>query len=90
MQSVQAKFLNLRVSGLTLGIRTAFWGLLRSEYWEFLTDVSGKPVSPIFKGFLTLEDKADSPLKMGQICCPETSVSIYHYSLRDNPQESSS
>jgi hypothetical protein len=29
------------------------------------------------------------PLKTGPICCPETSVRNYHYSLRDNPKERS-
>jgi len=27
------------------------------------------------------------PLKMEWIVCPETSVGIYHYSLRNNPEE---
>jgi hypothetical protein len=30
------------------------------------------------------------PLKMGPIGCPETSVRIYHYSLRNNPAERNS
>jgi hypothetical protein len=30
------------------------------------------------------------PLKMGPICCPETSVRNYQYSLRNNPKECSS
>jgi hypothetical protein len=30
------------------------------------------------------------PLKMGPIGCPETSVRIYHYSLRNSPEERSS
>ena len=25
-------------------------GLLRSEWWQFLTDVSGQPIGPMFKG----------------------------------------
>ena len=35
-------------------------------------------------GFLT------PPLKMGQICCPETSVRNCHYCLRNNPEGRSS
>jgi hypothetical protein len=31
-----------------------------------------------------------SPLKMGQIGCPKTSVWNYHYSLHNNPEECSS
>jgi len=27
------------------------------------------------------------PLKMGQTGCPETSVGIYHYKMRNNPEE---
>jgi hypothetical protein len=89
MQSLQARFLNLRVSGLTFRIRTAFLWVVTQRV-VVITDVSGQPISPIFKGILTLEDGTDNPLKMGETYCPETSVRNYHYSLRDNPQESSS
>jgi hypothetical protein len=34
--------------------------------------------------------KCDQPLNMGQICCPETSVRDYHYSLRNSPEQRSS
>jgi len=27
------------------------------------------------------------PLKMEPVCCPETSVMNYHYSLRNDPEE---
>ena len=46
-------------------------GLLRSERWQFLTDVSGQLHS--------------WPLKMGPIGCPETSAINYHYSRRNEP-----
>jgi hypothetical protein len=36
----------------------------------------------LWRDFFTLE--------MGRICCPETSVRNYHYSLRRNPEERSS
>ena len=28
----------------------AFFGILRSVWWQFLTDASGQPIGPIFKG----------------------------------------
>jgi len=31
--------------------------------------------------------KDSRPLKMGPICCSETSVKSYHYTLRDFPEE---
>jgi len=31
--------------------------------------------------------KIACPLKMGQTGCPETSVTIYHYKMRNNPEE---
>ena len=62
-------------------------------FWDFtqrrniLTDVSGQPVGPIFRG----QKKPDSwSLKIGPIGCPETSVRNYHYSPRNNPAERSS
>jgi hypothetical protein len=44
----------------------------------FFTDISGKPMGPVFKG------------SMGPIFCTETSVRNYHYSLRSNKEERSS
>ena len=43
--------------------------MLRSGDRQFRTDVSGKPIGPIFKGYWTT-----GPLKMGQIGCPEMSA----------------
>jgi hypothetical protein len=42
-----------------------FSGLLRSEYWQLLTEVSGLRISPIFKA-----------LQMGPMGWPETSVGV--------------
>ena len=53
-------------------------GLLRSEYWQFLTDVSGQPIGPFFKGH---------SLKMGPKVCPETSARNCHYTLSNIAQE---
>jgi len=47
---------------------------------QFLTDVSGQPIYPIFKVL--------GPRRL--VDCPETSVSYYHYSLRNNSEERSS
>jgi hypothetical protein len=46
-------------------------GMLRGVGWLLVADISGQPISPIFK-----EDQA-GPLKMGPIGCPETSVTKY-------------
>jgi len=56
-------------------------GLLRRELWQFLTDVSGQNIGPIFRN--------SWPLKMGPRGCPETSVGNCHYSLRNSPEERS-
>jgi hypothetical protein len=52
----------------------------------YITDVSEQPICRIFKG---QELSHFYSLKMGLICCPETSVRNYHHSLRNNPEESS-
>ena len=56
------------------GLELRSSGLLRSDQWVFLTDISG---------FL-------DPLMKGPIGCPETSVRNNHYSLRKNPEQPSS
>jgi hypothetical protein len=67
------------------------------NYWHrpyWLAPCSSKPTPPppspykLRIGTVLLLDS--SPLKMGPISCPETSVRIYHYSLRNNPVERSS
>jgi hypothetical protein len=40
-------------------------GILRSVYWQFITDFSGQTIGLI-------------PLKMGLIICPEKSATNYH------------
>jgi hypothetical protein len=43
--------------------------------WQFVTDVSEKHTSPIFKGKSVQEDLCvDWPLKVWLVCCSETSV----------------
>jgi len=50
---------------------------------NFLLSASGQPIGPNIRG---QGSKLDSwPLKMGPIGCPETSVTNYHYSLRNDP-----
>jgi len=53
------------------------FGILRSVYWQFITDVSGQPIGPIFKG---------SPLEVGSIGCSETLVRNYNSALRKTLQ----
>ena len=31
-------------------LKTAFCGLLHSEQWQLLSDVSGQPIGPVIKG----------------------------------------
>ena len=70
-------------------------GTLRSGEWQFLPDVSGQHIGPIFK---CQEIQKESriffldflPLKIGPICCSETSGRNYHYTLRNVPEEGSS
>jgi len=54
-------------------------GLLRSEVWQFLNDISGHPIGTILRVRI-LESWG----------CSETSVINFHYSLRNNPEEGSS
>jgi hypothetical protein len=58
-------------------------GLLRSELWQLLTAVSGRPIGPILK-------VQEFKKQIGLIGCPETSVRNYHYTLRNSPEERSS
>jgi hypothetical protein len=53
--------------------------MLRSVDWWLLADVSEQPIGPIFNG--------QTVLKMGQIGCPETSVTNYQSTLRNIPEE---
>jgi len=43
----------------------------------------------ISEGLVVISGQPISPLKMGPICCPESSVRNYHYSLRNSPKERS-
>jgi len=43
-----------------------------------------------FGNYAWLEASGSCILKMGPRACPETSVRIYHYSLRNDPEERSS
>ena len=47
--------------------------------WLLFTDVSGRPIHPILN--------PSSPLKMGLICWPATSVNKYKHTLRNNPED---
>jgi len=59
-------------------------GLLSSVDCSLVTDVSGQPTGPIFKGQAYREDWQ---LKMGRIACTETSVTNYKSMLRNIPEE---
>jgi len=58
-------------------------GILHIELWQFLADVSGQPIGPIFKD----QEFISWLLKLGPICCPETSVRNYNYTLRNVSEE---
>ena len=59
---------------------------LRSEQWQFLTNVSEQPNGFIFKSQKS-KKKNSWPYKLGPTGCPETSVSSYHYTLRNFSEE---
>jgi hypothetical protein len=62
-----------------LKIRTAlFWNVMQRGFVIF------------YRSLVTTYEFDSWPVKMGPIGCSETSVRIYHYSLRNNPQEPSS
>jgi hypothetical protein len=61
---------------------------------EYYAAFSGSSV-PTFRNNLSVPSssvktfkKISWPLKMGPICCPETSVENYHSTLRNIPEES--
>ena len=61
-------------------IKNKDWNLsfsetLRSVEWQLRTDVSGQPISSVFKG---REFRISLLLMRGQIGCPDTSVRNYH------------
>jgi hypothetical protein len=56
-------------------------GILCSVDWQLVTEVSGQTFGPSFKSHTTW------PLNMGQIGCPETSVTTYLSQLRNIPEE---
>jgi hypothetical protein len=55
---------------------------LHREEWWFHTNVSGKPIGPIFKGLL-----GPSPLMVGPTGCLEMSVWNYHSVMHKIPKE---
>ena len=56
----------------------------------FLTDVSGQPIGPIFKGQASKKQRVVVILgTTGMIVCPETSLRNYHFSLRNSPEQCS-
>jgi hypothetical protein len=63
-------------------MRSSFlWDVTQSRVW-LATDVSGTPISPIFRVQEAQEDTS-WPLKMGLIGCPETSLANYQSTLRN-------
>jgi len=61
----------------------ALLGYYKMSHGNFFTDVSGQPISPIFKGkkFLTLKDWTDR--------LSQNSRKNYHYSLYNNQENCS-
>ena len=49
-----------------------------------ITDVSGQPIHPIFKGPAV---HTAGPLKMGWMGCPETPLTKYQFTPRNIPEE---
>jgi len=49
-----------------------------------VTDVSGQPIRPIFKGPAV---QTAGPLKMGRVCRPETPVTKYQFTSHNIPKE---
>jgi hypothetical protein len=41
--------ISYRSFGTTVRVKIFYSGLLRDEYWSFLTDVSGQPICSIFR-----------------------------------------
>ena len=58
----------------------SFLGFYAAQYGSFLPMFWGKPFGPIIKS-------QPWPLKMWPIRSPETSVTHYHSTLRNNPEE---
>jgi hypothetical protein len=63
--------------------------MLLGVVWELVTDVSGRPVSHIFKGQDVHEKKSltDLPLKATPIGFPNRRLRNYHSTLRNIPEE---
>jgi hypothetical protein len=59
--------------------------MLRTVQWQFLTEVSGNHIGPIFKSHVVQEGTAWH-LKMGPKDGPETSVRNYESLLRKIPK----
>ena len=62
--------------------------MLRNVDWYLVTDVSGQPNGPIFKGQAVYYSSCIAwPFKMGPIGSPETSVANYQSTLRNISEE---
>ena len=72
-----------RITCVSLGLRS--FGLLRSVFWWWLTDVSEQPIGSLFQGSWTAGN-----LKMGLVGCPESSVNSYQNTLPNDPEERTS
>ena len=67
--------------------------LKSAPFWVITYTASSGKFLPTFRDNVSVPYsglKNGIPLRMGPICCPETSVRIFHYSLRNNPEERSS
>jgi hypothetical protein len=85
-------------------MRTVLFLAVTQSVIQFIIDVSGQSIGPIFKGqeskkssgnFIPVSaDNLSVPssraLEMGPIASPETSVRNYHYLLLNSPEERSS
>jgi hypothetical protein len=62
-----------------------FWNV--TQRTAVVTDVSGPPTGPIFKGQTVQKDCTALPLQMGLIGCPETSVATNKLCLTSQKTE---
>jgi hypothetical protein len=68
-----------------------FWDITQ-RIEVILADVAVQPIDPILKNLSVpssriYRSRLQGPLKMVTIGCPEMSVSNYHYTLQNTPEE---
>ena len=68
-------------------MQKVWWVLENAIFWAITLRLV---VNPYRRFRTTYRSHFQGSMKTGPIRCPETSVRIYHYSLRNNPEERSS